>query len=75
MSEKYWAIHGGSDSVFAAKNLDDANDLVLMFNSIAKEYCMPESSRVQVVSKSELSAHAEHLHIRLIVGDGDYLTP
>lgn len=61
---KYWAVHGGSDSYFAAKNLDDA-----------KEYGNPESSRVEVVQSDDLEEYFKELSTRIEVGDADYLNP
>jgi|UPI0004080412 hypothetical protein len=74
-SSKYWAVHGGSDTWFAAKSKDDANELVSMFNSIAKEYGNPESSRVVAVEESELASYHMELSTRLTVGDAEYLNP
>lgn len=73
--EKYWAVHGGSDSYFAAKNKADAEELVTMFNSVAKEYGFPESSRIEVVSECEWDAYLEALAERLFLGDKQYLIP
>jgi len=72
---KYWAVHGGSDSYFAAKSLDDAKELVSMFNEIAKEYGNPESSRVVIVHNDDLKNYFEELSKRLEVGDAEYLNP
>lgn len=72
---KYWAIHGGSDSHFAAKNVNDAWELVKMFNEISLEYNMVPSSKVEVVADKDLDCHAEELAIRLDIGDEDYLQP
>lgn len=72
---KYWAVHGGSDSYFAAKSLDDAKELTAMFNQIAKEYNNPESSRVEIVKNDELENYFKELSTRLEVGDAEYLNP
>lgn len=72
---KYWATHGGSDSHFAAKDVNDAWDLVKMFNEISLEYGLVPSSKVEVVADKDLDYHSEELVIRLDIGDEDYLQP
>lgn len=72
---KYWAIHGGSDSYFAAKDVNDAWELVKMFNEISIEYGLVPSSKVEVVNDESLKDHAESLAERLEVGDEEYLQP
>lgn len=75
MKLKYWAVHGGSDSYFAAKNFDDANELVAMFNSIAEEYGSPQSSRVEIAHSNDIEEHNIELSKRIKVGDAEYLNP
>lgn len=74
-TNKYWAVHGGSDSYFAAKNAKDAAELVAMFNKISIEYDMPPTSKVDVVDESELDFHSEELKRRDSEGDDFYLMP
>lgn len=72
---KYLAVHGGSGSYFASKNLDDAKGLVDMFNDIAKEYGSPESSRIEIVHNDDLKEHFKELSTRVEIGDAEYLNP
>lgn len=72
---KYWAVHGGSDTLFAAKDAKDAWELVKMMNDIALEYEMPPTSRVEFVESYDYKNHEEELKIREEIGDEEYLQP
>ena len=65
MENKYWAVHGGSDSHFAATDANDAWDLVKMFNSIALKYDLPPTSKVVIVESKDLAKHDYELCKRL----------
>lgn len=74
---KYWIVHGGSDSYFAARNAIDAWDCVKEMNAIAMEYGSPPTSKVEVVGTSEadIAHHDECIEKRNSEGDADYFQP
>lgn len=72
---KYWIVHGGSDSYFAAKDANDAWCIVQEMNRISLEYDLPPTSKVEVCSKEEYEQHQVELSKREHEGDEFYFTP
>ncbi len=76
--DKFWIIHGGSDSHFAAKDVNDAWNVVQEMNNIALEYEMHPTSKVEVVdsnSADDVKLHSEELARRSKEGDELYFMP
>ncbi|MBY8037742.1 hypothetical protein KW456_04745 [Vibrio fluvialis] len=72
---KYWIVHGGSDSYFAARDVNDAWKVVQEMNNIALEYDLPPTSKVEVCSKDEYETHQDELEKRDKEGDEWYFMP
>ena len=74
---KYWIVHGGSDSYFAAHNASDAWCVVQEMNKISMQYEMPPTSKVEVSTGTveDLNHHACELESRNLQGDEDYFQP
>lgn len=72
-TNKYWVVHGGSDSYFAARDAKDAAELVTMFNKIAMEYDMPPTSRAEIAE--DLDFHRDEIERRNKEGDEFYFMP
>ncbi len=72
---KYWVVHGGSDSYFSAKDAKDAWEIVQMMNNIAMEYGSPPTSKVEVCDECDHKEHAHGLERRKSEGDDLYFQP
>lgn len=75
---KYWIVHGGSDSYFAARDVNDAWKVVQEMNNISLEYGNAPTSKVEVVhmsDESEIKLHDEELKRRDKEGDEFYFMP
>lgn len=75
---KFWIVHGGSDSYFAARDANDAWEVVQEMNKISLEYNMPPTSKVEVVNsymRNDFDVHEEELRRRDLEGDEMYFQP
>lgn len=75
---KYWIVHGGTDSYFAAYSANDAWQQVKIMNQILLECDLPPTSKVEVVNKYNIDEnhhHIEELKKRDNIGDVDYFSP
>ena len=74
---KYWIVHGGSDSHFAARNAIDAWERVKEMNDISLEYNMPPTSKVEVAGtcSHDILSHNMALSVRDADGDEHYFQP
>ncbi|AUS01597.1 hypothetical protein NVP1287O_24 [Vibrio phage 1.287.O._10N.286.55.C7] len=78
MDNKFWIVHGGSDSYFAARGASDAWKVVQEMSNIAMEYEMYPTSKVEVVdnrNKDDIELHSVELKRRDKEGDEFYFMP